>query len=403
MPITVGSLTISPYTALYTNLIADAAITAGVSTQQGRTEIVLDFNNGSGLLFRDFETAFSWPISSGEVLYTWQPSLVELPEDVYNRATDWMDLGSAGSNYVRGLILEADTFGVAKSIAIEDELNVLHVPQESPINLNGQQKIGLSFNPPFVSHLGRIVSTDGVPWRRAPEAGWTIQWIADAYPELTRAYTPIMEISGPDNKFVQGCKLIADTANQPVTFQVLFDGGQIGPTFTGTFNGKQTLTFSWPPFLAHDIQLVPLANARIWYGEVGQGTSEWVFQPYPEKATNWTTEITSLNGVGWQHIFYLNVEYTSTSTISISFTVDSGNGSIAPASFTLPSTGGTQTKQKILMTPNKWKLLGSSATSSAQFYLYVEGMEGWVKAWGEPGPYRNERLFGGPSSGGAAI
>jgi hypothetical protein len=595
MPV-IGSLTISPYTALYTSLVVDGNITVGTSTAQGRKEIVLDFNNGQGLFFRDFETAFSWPISSGEILFTWQPSLIELPENTYNRATDWDDAGSPGNKLFRGFLLESDTLTNSKSINIERaEDGSFFPPNESPFTANRQSFKAFTFTPPFVSHQVRITSTDGVPWRRweqrwvtdpwveyaefvgpwnnlgfqgakylrglvlpmdtqgvtaefriatsaftgvnffattpaavkttfsyaftppviasevqircltatagawFEEARWDFdkypeiipeytpimetggagakyfrgmtltadtanvstsfqilydggqtgpvitgtfngkqtlafafvpfvfhdiqlvpqanariwieesKWHYDEYPELTPEYTPIMEISGPDNKFVQGMKLIADTANLPVTFQILFDGGQTGPSFTGTFNGKQTLVFSWPPFLAHDIQLVPQAAARIWYGGIGQGASEWVFKPFPESTTNWTTELTSMGGIGWQHLRDLNVEYNSTTPITLAFTVDTGNGSIAPATLTIPSSGGTQTKQKILVTFNKWKLLGFSATSSAAFNLFAEGFEGRIRSWGDvgpfriSGPYRITHPAGGPSAGGAEV
>lgn len=363
---------------------------------------VVDFTSGDGDDLTDIAAQFSWPVGSGNVLEWWEPSWTQLlPDSINDRPTEWMDLGGPGSNYVRGLILEADTFNAAKTVSIEDEFGNLHVPQESPITLNGQQKIGLSFNPPFVSHIGRIVSSDGIPWRRAPDAGWSIQWQSDPYPEITKAYTPIMEIHGPDNKFFQGVKLIADTANEAVEFQVLYDGGQTGPTFTGTFDGKQTLVFSWTPFTAHDIQIVPQGPARVWYGGTPGGTSEWVFEPYPEKALNWDTELTALGGVGWQWLEYMNVEYSATAAIALAFTVDSGNGSIAPATVTLPSTGGVQTKTFFWVTPNKWKLLAFSATSSAAFYAFAEGMEVWIGSWG--GKKRQIKPIGGPSASGAKV
>ena len=49
------SLQAKVYTALYTNLIADANISVSSSTLQGRTESVLDFNSGDGINARDLE------------------------------------------------------------------------------------------------------------------------------------------------------------------------------------------------------------------------------------------------------------------------------------------------------------------------------------------------------------
>ena len=92
------SLQAKVYTALYTNLIADANISVSSSTLQGRTESVLDFNSGDGINARDLETAFSWPISQGTILYVWQPSWINFPENSYDRNSDWIPIANGGPN-----------------------------------------------------------------------------------------------------------------------------------------------------------------------------------------------------------------------------------------------------------------------------------------------------------------
>lgn len=313
--------------------------------------------------------------------------------------SSWMNLGNNGAKYIRGLVLPMDTDGQAAvvNIVTSDGQTIALPSTTTPSGVKTQ--VAFAFDPPFVAHELRFVpQSEAGLW--AAEARFDF----DQYPEIIQEYTPIMEISGPDNKFVQGLKLIGDTANQAVTFHVLYDGGQTGPTFTGTFNGKQTRIFSWVPFLAHDIQLVPQANARIWWGGIGDGISEWVFQPFAESASNWTTELTALGGVGWQHLRYLNIEYISTTAITITFTVDTGNGSIAPNTITIPSSGGTQTKFFTQVSDNKWKLLSMSATSSAAFNLMADGCEVWVRSWGvDTGKYRRATPFGGPMSPEATV
>jgi hypothetical protein len=310
----------------------------------------------------------------------------------------WMNVGTNGAKYFRSLVLPMDTNGAAAvvNIVTSDGATIPLPATTTPSGVKTQ--VAFAFDPPFIAHELRFVPQNPVGlW--AAEAKFDF----DEYPEIIPEYTPIMEVGGVDNKFVQGVKLIADTANIPVTFQVLYDGGQTGPTFTGTFNGKQTLVFSWPPFLAHDIQLVPQANARIWYGGVGQGESAWQYQPFPEMATNWTTEITALGGKGWQFLRYMDIPYLSTSAVTITFTVDTGNGSIAPQTIILPSSGGTQTKSFTQLTPNKWRLIGFSATSSAPFSLWLPELEVIVRSWGQSGEFRVEKPFGGPSSPGASV
>jgi hypothetical protein len=349
--------------------------------------------------------AFIPPIVVHEVQIRMNSSAAMWPEEsqwdfdpypeIIPEYTPIMEVGGAGAKYFRGLTLTADTANIPVSFQI-----LYDGGQIGPVftdAFNGKQTKAFAFTP-FVFHDIQIV----------PQANARIwiaesQWHFDSYPELTAEYTPIMEIGGPDNKFVQGCKLIADTANLPVVFQVLFDGGQTGPSFTGTFNGKQTIAFSWTPFLAHDIQLVPQSNARIWWGGIGDGVSEWCFQPFPEASTLWQTELTALGGFGWQHLRLINLEYISTASATLSFVVDTGNGSIVPASITIPSSGGTQTKLKITPTYNKWKLISFGITSSAPITVFQEGLETWTRSWGSAGEYNKQKPFAGPSAPGAIV
>ena len=201
-------------------------------------------------------------------------------------------------------MVEANSFNVAKTFAVEDDKGILHTPQPSPATFNGQGVQAFSFNPPFQSHQIRIVSTDNVPWQL------------------------------------------------------------------------------WPS---------------------GTGSATWVSVPFPEAAETWQTELTALGGIGWQHLRYLNIEYVSTSPITITFTVDTGNGSIAPNTVTIPSSGGTQTKFFTQVTFNKWKLLSMSATSSAPFNLMAEGVEEWIKSWGRDPAYRRANPAGGQTSPNAEI
>jgi hypothetical protein len=258
---------------------------------------VVDFTSGFADDVIDVAAELSWPTQFSNELELWQPDFIPLPENTQDRPTDWGDLGSAGMNFVQGLILEADTLNVPKRIAVEDELGGMHVPDQSPITLNGQQKIALTFTPPFTSHIGRIVSTDGVPW-------------------------------------------------------------------------------------------------RVW-------GMEWQSQPFPESTVEWQTELGDLGGEGWQHIGWVNFEYISTTPVTLSFIVDTGNGSIAPLSLTIPSSGGTQTKFETKVSPNKWKLIGFRASSTGKITVFKEGFEVWVSSWGKG--YRRGRPFGGSSAVGANV
>src|SRR5882672_5821304 len=98
-------LTITPATSLYKNLIADANITVSETITEGRNEIVLDLFQGDGVYSRDLGTIFNWATGGlrRTVLYLWQPSLIEQPETIYDRGSDWNDGGNPGDKYVQGV------------------------------------------------------------------------------------------------------------------------------------------------------------------------------------------------------------------------------------------------------------------------------------------------------------
>jgi hypothetical protein len=94
----------------------------------------------------------------------WQPSVIEQPETIYGRSSDWNDGGKLGDKFIQGYEIEADSYGVAKTAALQssDDLSI-HALLEMPATFNGQSVRSFSCSP-FVSHSVRLVSSDGVPW-----------------------------------------------------------------------------------------------------------------------------------------------------------------------------------------------------------------------------------------------
>lgn len=303
MAIVGTSLSVKPYTALYTSEVSDSVISVSSSALQGRTETIIDMNQGDGVNSRDFECAFAWPISQGTVLYAWQPSVIPFPENTNNRATDWMPCSSgSGAGFVQGVIIEADTFNVSKIFQLQDsDTLAFHTLNEvgTGVAFNRQSTKAFSCTTPFVAHLVRVTTDDGVPW-------------------------------------------------------------------------------------------------RVWRTDLQT-------QPFPEETMLWQTELTALGGIGFQHLRLMNLEYISTEAITLSFTVETGNDSITPATITIPSSGGSQAKLLLQMSPNKWKLISFSASSTAPMRLFLEGMEVWCREWGSSGQYRKMRPFAGPSSSQAQV
>lgn len=174
-------LNIGVATQLYKNFVPPANIVVSESNSEGRTAVVLDFDAGDGLYSRDIETAFTWGIGNNLVLRKWQPSLIEMPEEQFNRPSDWDDGGNPGAKFIQGIIIEADSFANPKTFQLQsaDDLS-LHALNEVPATFPKQTTIAFSCVTPFISHTVRVVATDDVAWRV-----WKSNLVFQPWPEET--------------------------------------------------------------------------------------------------------------------------------------------------------------------------------------------------------------------------
>lgn len=98
----------------------------------------------------------------GPKIYFWEPSFLDLPEDIAMRATDWDNAGLEGAKFVQGFLLEADTMGEDKVIVLQgDQMDL----QTYTINHNGRLIKPYVLDPAKIASLLRLISTDDVPWR----------------------------------------------------------------------------------------------------------------------------------------------------------------------------------------------------------------------------------------------
>lgn len=98
------ALTVTPCTALYTSPVPDSALTSNEDTSQGRHAIIIDFNDSDGLLARDMGTILQWPTVAHTVIDVWQPSIIPLDDDVYQRMSFhclMKSLGLKGWGHIR--------------------------------------------------------------------------------------------------------------------------------------------------------------------------------------------------------------------------------------------------------------------------------------------------------------
>jgi hypothetical protein len=290
-----NSVSIAAYQTRYTVPVVGFSPTS-LAVGAPHESYVVDFTTGTAIDIDDVECILSWTVGDSTVLDLWQPNFIQLPENVQDRPTDWTDCGYPGAKFIQGVTLEANTFAQNKVFKIQngDDRSFI-TPNETPCNFNGQSIQTFSFSP-FIAHNVRMVSTDGVPWRR-----WGVKYI---------------------------------------------------------------------------------------------------FEPYPEECTEWTTELVSY-GVGWQHVRMLNIPYIATAAVSVSLYFD--QWPTITLTNILPATtfSTVPTKTKVQVPANKSKLIGFSLVSTQPFRPFKQMLEVIVGDWGRTDSYQVVQPFGGQSSDGA--
>lgn len=122
----------------------------------------------------------------------------------------------------------------------------------------------------------------------------------------------------------------------------------------------------------------PLGSGNI----LAEWQPDWTF--LPAAVIGWKTGLLSYD-TGWGHVEWINLAYQSTAPVTLVMTPDNG----APVTLTFPSTSGVQKKQWISFPANKFKIVGWTANSSAEFTIYAADTSAMFSGWGtKSGPIR---------------
>lgn len=105
----------------------------------------------------------------------------------------------------------------------------------------------------------------------------------------------------------------------------------------------------------------------------------------------------AIGGEGWMQSYEFTCEYKADSGATVSFVAaDAGNGSYAPLSINLGSTGGEITKYTTKVSKSKWKLLQAQFSfTDPTFECYLMGTGLSVKPWGSDKTFTFVPFFGG--------
>ena len=141
----------------------------------GKQLVHVTFGPGYGHVYRFYLTAQP---GAALTVYQWEWKVQAVPGEQANWNRNFEVAGTLTDKWVKGVLLECDTGGVAKSVRVEAD-GVLQ--QTLSVSALGRQVVHLSF-PQFRGRVLRLLPTDTQLSRL-----WTVQWIFDEEPlALTR-------------------------------------------------------------------------------------------------------------------------------------------------------------------------------------------------------------------------
>lgn len=267
---------------------------------------------------------------------------------------------------------------------------------------NGSETV--AFQPMTITGTGReqyvLDINDGGGWL-ARNAALEMTWstVADGFtklyewqpaalrkPEYSQLRATDWDNAGVmGNKWLQGVRITCDTYVETKTFRVETDGAFTLAELSVLTQGEQTVAFSWPPGVTHQMRLV--GNDDLPWRVMA---IEWVWEPEPELAQYWHTQFTSLDQQGYMHIRDMLVAIRSTSDVFMFVSWDED----AEDSYTLPSTGGERQKIYVPVLAKKGKVAHFRFFGSQPFSLYLPDVECRVKSWGLGQAYSPLKPFG---------
>lgn len=176
-------------------------------------------------------------------LYSWEPSFLLQPEDTGTRATDWDNAGYEGTKFLQGFILEANTFGQARTVQLEIDYQNIVAPYT--VNHAGQQELPYVLIPAQTGHMFRLVPTDPDLWDL-----FSVKWVWEPAPELVTYWetqTTTHDIDG--YQFLKdGYIAIQSTAQ--ITLLITVDGVIFHGTLPSTGGLYQKLYIVFPQMVS---------------------------------------------------------------------------------------------------------------------------------------------------------
>lgn len=235
-----------------------------------RTQRILDINGGVGIDAINMAFSMSWTLTKRNKLYGYTSSFIPLPEERFNKALDFDDVGIIGNKYFLGLTIKADTGGINKTAIIEDSDG----NQLGTIILNHVSDETKTYPvlAPFYAHAVRLIFDAEqalIKW-----SYWQHQWIAVPDVEFAALTTNFDDVGQIGDKFFKGFTLDAITSG--IVNLSIYGDNVLKQVIPINHAGRIQKSYAFTtPFIASIMQIIPdtpLHNEKIQY----------IFDKYPE-------------------------------------------------------------------------------------------------------------------------
>ena len=274
------------------------ALPATAFKTAGRAQYPMELSStGLGVLSRTFGLDLQWAASGAPVvLYQYVFAYVPKPEITGMRALDKTDDGYPGAKYLRGFVIEANTFNTARKVnvlldgtALENPLTTTNV---FTINASGQLELPFAVTPMAGYEFQLAIDTSDTS-----TAGWEVfqvRWVYDQWPDFDRKSSAWIPVAAGRLAYIRGVTLPIATNGAGVQFMLNSDLGAangLAAINTGTSDKVGTPYAVSPPLLAHDVQFVPNRAVRAWYNEL-----VWDLEVWPEPVAEWSPWLSPAGG-----------------------------------------------------------------------------------------------------------
>lgn len=179
------SLAISVYVNNYAQTTSVSSLLIG-STGGARVQKLVDLTlsaSKSPITALNIGALFTWTASNPVTLYEWQPSFTPVPVAYGASPYDWTDCGTTHYKWIQGLRMNIDTYGVTKQFQVYYGISTPGPIFSVSSSIATQFVIPVSFNPPFKSHMVKLV-----PLGSNPASVYSVDWIFNLEPDVATHY-----------------------------------------------------------------------------------------------------------------------------------------------------------------------------------------------------------------------